>query len=155
GIEAIWAVDRRARIIHVDPIIHVVPPRGRADLVHAAAEQQASQWEAWDMLAGYREPRLGGNPRYLDIVGANFYHDNQWELGGGRLRWEESPRDARWMPLSRMLAAVWERYHRPLLLSETSHFGVGRAPWLHEVADELVAARALGVPVAGCCIYPI
>jgi hypothetical protein len=54
-----------------------------------------------------------------------------------------------------MLAAVWERYHRPLLLSETSHFGVGRAPWLHEVTDELVAARALGVPVAGCCIYPI
>jgi hypothetical protein len=155
GIEAIWAVDRRARIIHVDPIIHVVPPRGRADLMHAAAEQQASQWEAWDMLAGYREPRLGGNPRYLDIVGANFYHDNQWEFGGGRLRWEESPRDARWMPLSRMLAAVWERYHRPLLLSETSHFGVGRAPWLHEVTDELVAARALGVPVAGCCIYPI
>ena len=107
------------------------------------------------MLAGRREPSLGGHPRYLDIVGANFYYDNQWEFGGGRLHWEEGERDNRWMPLSRMLAAVWERYRRPLLLSETSHFGVGRAPWLRMVTDELIAARANGVPVEGCCLYPI
>ncbi len=155
GIEAIWAVDRRARIIHVDPIIHVVPPRGRPDLAQAAADQRASQWEAWDMLEGRREPSLGGDPRYLDIVGANFYYDNQWEFGGRRLHWEEGERDNRWMPLNRMLAAVWERYHRPLLLSETSHFGVGRAPWLRMITDELVTARVLGVPVEGCCLYPI
>ena len=155
GIEAIWAVDRRARIVHVDPIIHVVPPRGRPDLAQAATDHRASQWQAWDMLAGRWQPELGGQPRYLDIIGANFYYDNEFESGGGRLRWEDTPRDDRWMPLSRMLLGVWERYRRPLLLSETSHFGVGRAPWLRMIADELVQAKALGVPLEGCCIYPI
>ena len=55
------------------------------------------------MLAGVREPELGGHPRYLDIMGANFYHSNQWEFPDTRLRWEDTPRDARWKPFHRML----------------------------------------------------
>ncbi|MEX0742356.1 MAG: hypothetical protein WD079_06120, partial [Phycisphaeraceae bacterium] len=85
--EAIWDVDPAARIMHVDPIIHVVPPRDRPDLVEAARDQHNTQWEAWDMLAGRHEPQLGGHPRYLDIVGVNYYHANQWEHPDVRLRW--------------------------------------------------------------------
>lgn len=155
GCEAIWAVDRRARFVHVDPIIHVVPPHGRPDLAEAAAAQRAAQFDAWDMLAGHRRPELGGQPRYLDIVGINFYHANQWEHPENRLRWEDTPRDERWVPFQRLLAEVYERYRRPLCVAETSHFGVGRALWLREMTAEVYQARAHGVPVGGICLYPI
>ena len=155
GIEAIWAVDPRARIAHVDPVIHVVAPRGRPELARASLAQRAGQFEAWDMLAGRRAPELGGNPRYLDIMGLNYYHANQWEHPDVRLRWEDDPRDERWVPLHRLLAEVYERYRRPLFLAETSHFGAGRARWIAEIGDEIGAARRAGVPIEGVCIYPI
>ena len=153
--DAIWEVDSRARLVHVDPVIHVIPPRNRPDLVEAAAVQRASQFEAWDMLAGLASPELGGHPRYLDIMGLNFYHANEWEFPDQRLRWEDDPRDERWRPLHLLLAEVYARYRRPLFLGETSHFGVGRAPWLRETVDEVQKLRALGIPFEGICIYPI
>lgn len=155
GIEAIWDVDPRARILHVDPLIHVVPPRDRPELARPAAEQRARQYDAYDMLTGGIDGHLGGHPRYLDILGVNFYHANQWEHPGLRLRWEDSPRDRRWMPLRRLLAEVYDRYNRPLLIAETSHFGAGRARWIAEVTDEVARAREARVPVEGICIYPI
>jgi beta-glucosidase/6-phospho-beta-glucosidase/beta-galactosidase len=155
GMEAIRAVDPRARFVLVDPLIHVVTPRGRPDLARAAADQRASQFDAWDMLAGGLHPELGGSPACLDVVGVNFYHANQWEYPDQRLRWEDTPRDPRWIPLRRLLAEVHTRYGRPMLISETSHFGAGRGRWLREVAEEAGEARAAGVPLEGLCIYPI
>ncbi|HWN18638.1 MAG TPA: hypothetical protein VNO19_06955 [Gemmatimonadales bacterium] len=155
GMEAIWEVDPRARMIQVDPLIHVIPPRGRPDLARAAADQRARQFEAWDMLAGGLDPALGGHPRYLDIIGVNFYHANEWEYPDQRLRWEDTPRDRRWVPLRYLLSEVYDRYDRPMILSETSHFGSGRGRWIREVADEVQHARAMGVPMEGICIYPI
>ncbi len=155
GIEAIWEVDRRARILLTDPIIHVVTPRGRPELARAAADQRAAQFEAWDMLAGAMEPHLGGHPRYLDVIGVNYYHANQWEYPDQRLRWEDTPRDPRWMSFSALLAEMYFRYWRPVVVSETSHFGSGRARWLREVAEEVAHARQTGVQVEGLCLYPI
>jgi hypothetical protein len=155
AMEAIWEVDPRARMLHVDPLIHVVTPAGRPELARAAADQRASQFDAWDMLAGGLHAELGGHPRYLDLIGLNYYHANQWEYPDHRLRWEDTPRDERWVPLHRLLQEVFHRYGRPLVISETSHFGAGRARWLREVADEVRAARLLRVPVEGLCIYPI
>jgi beta-glucosidase/6-phospho-beta-glucosidase/beta-galactosidase len=155
GMEAIAAVDRRARFIQVDPLIHVVTPRDRPELAEAAAGQRASQFDGFDMLAGRLHPELGGRPELLDIVGVNFYHANQWEYPDQRLRWEDTPRDPRWVPLHRLLQEVHERYARPMIISETSHFGEGRARWLREVTAETAMARTLGVPLEGLCVYPI
>jgi len=155
GCDAIWKVDRRARIVHVDPVIHVVPPHDRPELAAMADQQNASQYEAWDMLAGVRDAELGGHPRYLDIMGANFYHSNQWEFPNTRLRWEDTPRDARWKPFHRMLCEIYDRYRRPLFIGETSHIGTGRAEWLREIAAELWNAYDAGVPLEGICLFPI
>jgi beta-glucosidase/6-phospho-beta-glucosidase/beta-galactosidase len=155
GMEAIWEVDPSARMIHVDPLIHVIPPKGHPELARAAADQRARQFEAWDMLAGGLDPALGGHPRYLDIIGVNFYHANEWEYPDQRLRWEDTPRDRRWVPLRYLLSEVYHRYDRPMILSETSHFGTGRGRWIREVAEEVQQARAMGVPMEGICIYPI
>lgn len=156
GIEAIWAVDPRARIVTAEPLIHVVPPKGRSDTNGAAAGYRNSQFEAWDMLSGRLAPELGGREKYLDVLGVNFYHDNQWEHPGGRkIAWHIHPRDSRWMPFHRLFAEVYERYRRPVFVAETSHVGSGRAEWLREMTSEIELAIDAGVPVEGVCLYPI
>lgn len=155
AIDAVWSVNRRARIVHVDPLIHVVAPRDRPELAAAAAAYTESQFHAWDMLCGRQSPELGGSMAYLDVMGVNYYHSNQWEQDGQRLRWEDEPRDDRWVPLHRLLRMMYERYGRPLFIGETSHFGAGRARWITEIADEAVKAFDVGVPLEGICLYPI
>jgi beta-glucosidase/6-phospho-beta-glucosidase/beta-galactosidase len=156
GTEAIWDVDRRARIVSVEPLIHVVPPRGKPDVNGAAAAYRRSQFEAWDMLSGVAAPELGGHPRYLDVTGVNFYHDNQWEHPGGeKIHWHLQPRDPRWVPFHKLLIEAYERYRRPIFIAETSHVGSGRAEWLREMTDEMRLALDAGVPLEGICLYPI
>lgn len=156
AVDAIREVDARARIVSVEPLIHTVPPRGLDDVDGAAAAQRASQWEAWDMIAGRRDVDLGGAERYLDVVGVNFYHDNQWEVPGGRkIHWHLLPRDPRWLPLSQLLEEAYRRYERPFLIGETSHVGEGRAEWTRELAEEVALAFEAGVPLEGICLYPI
>jgi hypothetical protein len=121
-----------------------------------AAQNFDYQFESADMLRGRVCAELGGSERYLDLVGVSYYFGNQWEYPGfERLRWEEEPRDARWLPLSRLLERAMERYDRPMMIAETSHFGVGRAAWLREITDEVVRARERGLTLEGICIYPI
>ena len=156
GVDAIRDVDPGARIVSVEPIIHTVPPRGRADVDGRAAAQNDSQWEACDLLIGRREPELGGAPRYLDIVGVNFYHDNQWEVPGGeKIHWHITPRDPRWVPFSQLVRGAYDRYQRPIIIGETSHVGVGRAEWIRELTDEVLTAIESGLPLEGICLYPI
>ncbi|WP_347116301.1 glycosyltransferase [Leclercia sp. S52] len=106
------------------------------------------------MLAGRHEPELGGHPRYLDLIGANYYHDNQWITGNNqRLAWHLGDRRRR--RLHEMLQELYERYHRPILLAETSHVGSGRGAWINDVASEVAQAQLAGVELSGICLYPI
>lgn len=153
-IDALWAIDPRTRIVHVDPIIHVIAPPGRPDLKEAAQGLRNSMFEAWDMIRGSQDKDLGGDPKYLDIIGVNYYHSNQWEyLTNDRLHWHLG--DPRRISLSELLKAVHERYQVPLLIGETSHVGQGRGQWIREVAVEVRKARQMGVPLEGICLYPI
>lgn len=155
GIEAIHDVLPGARILHAEPLIHVLTPRDRSELADAAAAEREAQFEAWEMLAGRASPELGGDPRYLDLLGVNFYHANQFEYPDRRLRWEDEPRDERWVPLHRLLAEVQARYGRPIVITETSHFGAGRARWIREIGREARAALDAGVSLRGVCLYPV
>jgi beta-glucosidase/6-phospho-beta-glucosidase/beta-galactosidase len=152
--DAIRSVDPRARFMHTDPLMHVVPPRRHRDLASLAAYLDEEQYCAWDMLCGKREPELGGDPAYMDVVGVNYYQTNQWELGTGQvLDWRLD--DPRREPLATMLERVYQRYRRPLIIAETSHVGIGRGPWIREVTDEVATARQRGTPVHGICLYPV
>ncbi len=146
------------RVLVCDPILHVVPgtPRGSkaravAGAAQAAADAVGSQWEAWDMLAGLQEPYLGGGPDMMDVVGANYYWNNQRVHRGPLLELD----DPRRVPLSDLLAALHARYGKPVLLAETSIEGDDRAGWFRAMAAEVDAAARAGVPVAGLCWYPI
>jgi hypothetical protein len=154
--EAILAADPEARLTYPEPLIHNVPPRWRPWVTGPARAQQDSQFEAWDMIAGRVAPELGGSPRFLDIIGVNFYAANQWEVPSGRkLYWDAGSNDPRWVALRELLAGMHRRYGRPLYIAETSHYGVGRAAWLREIAAESRAAIDAGVPLEGACLYPI
>lgn len=59
------------------------------------------------------------------------------------------------MAFHELLREVYERYHRPSFVSETSHIGSGRAEWLREMSDEVCLALDAGVPLEGVCLYPI
>jgi beta-glucosidase/6-phospho-beta-glucosidase/beta-galactosidase len=155
SVDAIRAVDPEVRFVSVEPLIHTVPPRGARN-TRAAAIQNDSQWEAWELLTGRREPELGGGEEYLDVIGVNFYHDNQWEVPGGeKIHWHIHPRDDRWVPLHRLLLGAQKHFERPMIIGETSHVGSGRAEWIREVTDEVILAVSQGLPLEGICLYPI
>lgn len=156
SVQAIRAVDPDARFIAPEPLIHNVPPLDEPWNTGPALAQRNSQFEAWDMIAGRVSPELCGNEKYLDIVGLNFYAANEWEVPGGRkLHWDAGSDDLRWLPLRFLLTEIYERYKRPFFIAETSHYGIGRAPWLQEVARETAQALRSGTPVGGACLYPI
>jgi len=151
--DALLEADPRTRLVHIDPIIHVVAPPESPELAPAATANVEFQFQAWDMLCGRMEPALGGNARYLDVIGVNYYYNNQWEYGTDlRLHWHLA--DPRRVPLRTLLAQVHQRYQRPLFIAETGHFGAGRAQWIGEIAQEVRAAIDEGVRVHGICIYP-
>ena len=149
AIRAMRAALADVRVFATDPLIHVVP--GRDQDPRRAAAYTRAQFEAWDMLAGRKEPDLGGGPDMLDVIGVNYYWNNQWVHRGRPL----ALHDPRRRPLGALLAAVYARYKRPLFIAETSIEGEGRAAWLRSVADEVHAAICGGVPVEGICLYPV
>jgi hypothetical protein len=149
AVRAIREVDPSARIAHIDPVIHVVP--GSPEEHRAAAHLRNSQYEAWDMLGGRAYQELGGDPAFLDLIGVNYYSDNQWRVPGGTIGRD----DPQYRPFREILAENWRRYQRPLFVAETGAEGQHRVPWLRYVCDEVHAAIEAGVPVEGICFYPI
>jgi hypothetical protein len=132
-------------------LIHVEPGLGDAEHLRRAELYRLSQFEALDLLTGRLEPSLGGDPDLVDVVGLNFYPDNQWYFGGSTIPMGHQA----FRPLREMLAEAHARCGRPLLLAETGAEGTARTAWLHYVAGEVHAARKAGVPVEGICIYPV
>ena len=154
GCEAIRDIAPDARILNVDPMIHIVAPADRADLAERAERERSFQFQAWDMLAGHAEPELGGSLRNLDIVGINYYHGNQWEVETQQtLHWHMN--DARRVSLRSLIGEAYMRYRAPMIVAETSHVGIGRGAWIREVAHDVATAIADGLPVHGVCLYPV
>jgi hypothetical protein len=149
--EAVWAVDGRARVCHVDPVIHVSAAADRPQDAEAAEAYRQSMYEAWDLIAGRQEPWLGGSLRHLDVVGVNFYPRNQWVHAGPHV----GPADPGWRPLDLILAEVHARYGRPVFVAETGCEFEHRAGWLRGIGGDVRRALDAGVPVEGLCWYPI
>jgi hypothetical protein len=155
GVKAIRQVDPVARMVHVDPLIYAVPPPDRPDLRDEAWEETyQTAFEAWDMLAGRLNPELGGAPEILDIVGVNVYNFSQAQMNADQSRSVLGPRDPRRKPLGEMLQYAWERYHRPVIIGETSGHQDQRGEWLRMTMQESLKALNAGVDLQGVCLYP-
>ncbi|MDI1310345.1 MAG: NAD(P)-binding protein [Methylotenera sp.] len=151
GCDEIWKLQPKARILQCDPLIRVGAPQGWPVMEGTATSYNLSQYEAWDMICGKLEPELGGAPQYLDIVGINYYHNNQWGVEA-QFPWHLG--DTRRIPFHQMLMEVYQRYQRPLIIAETSHVGSGRGAWIREIAQETILAKQHGVNIDGICLYP-
>lgn len=134
--------------------MHVVPRPGDPDGQVRAAAKASSQWQAWNLLPGQAEPELDGAPGWLDAVGVNHHHLSQWELDTG-VPLDRAARDPRRPPVAALLHTAWARYGRPLAMAETSHVGVHRVDWLHDILGQERQARSDGVPVDAVCVYPL
>lgn len=155
GVKAIREVDPEARMVHIDPLVHVVAPRDRPDLAEKAqAETSVDTFLAWDIIAGKEHPEYGGSPEILDIVGANNYSFGQMEYREQGPHQALEPDDDRIVPLCHLLKSVWDRYQRPMIIGETSGLGGGRAAWLKDVMEESLAAVNEGMDMQGVCLFP-
>lgn len=157
GVAAMRELDPGIRILTTEPLVHIVPPlKATPKQRQEAAAAHKNQFQSVDMLAGKISPELGGSPAYLDILGFNYYYNNQWEFGtNAMLPWANHTGDPRWTPLRHLLINAHERYQRPIVLTETSHPGIDRPPWIQMIGHECAAVLRAGVPLWGACLYPI
>jgi hypothetical protein len=157
GIKAMKAIDPDIIILTTEPLVNIVPPLfATDDEIAQAADMHQDQFQAVDMLTGRICSELGGSPDLVDVLGFNFYYNNQWVLGFGEfLPWLNEEPDSRWRPLSDLLTDAYNRYHKPVILSETSHSGEDRPLWIEFIAQQCRLVQQAGIPMWGICLYPI
>lgn len=151
AMKAVLAVDSRARFVHCDPVINVVADPSRPWDRQVSQGHCHSQYQGWDLLAGRMWPQIGGSKRYLDIVGVNYYHNNQWVHGATAIDVDHPLHK----PLRTILYETYARYGRPMLIAETGIEAEKRGPWMRYIYDEVNAAADAGVPIEAICLYPI
>jgi beta-glucosidase/6-phospho-beta-glucosidase/beta-galactosidase len=152
AIDTVREVCPDVRVIITEPAIHVIPASDSPAARRGAASYSRSQFEALDMLAGKRDPELGGAEKYLDIIGLNYYVHNQWTYPGRRTVW---PDDPRYRQPHQIFMYIYERYRRPMILAETGIEDDERASWFRFITAETDKARSAGVPLNALCLYPI
>lgn len=150
GIESIKSVDPAAQIMLVEPLIRIHPQEGQ--LPGEVANFNEGQFEAMNIVTGRMWPELGGKPEYMDIAGFNYYYDNQWVHWGPTLGWHKTERRT---CFSELLKDAWLRFQKPVVLSETGHFGEDRVKWIEQITDDCITAMEKGVDLRGICIYPV
>lgn len=155
GAKAIRDIVPEARMVHIDPLVQVVAPPDRPDLQEKAREETFEDtFFAWDVIAGLQHPELGGSPEILDIVGCNVYAWGQMQYAETGPHAALAPNADGIVPLCDMLERVWTRYHRPMIIAETSGLADGRTAWLKDIMEESLAAVDRGIDLHGVCLFP-
>lgn len=163
AMDSIWQVEADVRFIHVDPFMRRVAtqPASRTAQRRVQEFNEVVRYEAWDMVAGKAHPEVGGHPKYLDIIGVNYYiHNQEWVIAGQsqgkRLRhqlmdWDSPDR----ISFADMLQDIYDRYGRPMIISETGSFGDHRIRWWTRTLTEIDQALERKLPIGGVCAYPV
>ncbi|MDV6167203.1 hypothetical protein R1T16_02125 [Flavobacterium sp. DG1-102-2] len=151
GIRALKSVLPECRIVLVEPLISI--HGGLSDDPFHIYNLNEHQFQAMDIIAGRMCPELGGSEVYLDILGFNYYWNSQWDHNTGTLPWPEDYK--RRTRIADLLKMAYLRYSKPIFLSETGHFGTGRAQWIEEITEGCIIALSEGIPLQGMCIYPV
>ncbi|MCC6412067.1 MAG: amine oxidase [Saprospiraceae bacterium] len=157
GIDALRAADPSVRILTTEPLINIVPCQDATPeaIKHAAAMHEA-QFQVTEMLCGRLCPELGGDETYLDMLGYNFYYNNQWTAEPHEfLDWKIGEANPKFMPLHKLLIAAYQKYNRPFVLTETSHPKEDRPLWIKMIEIESQKLFQAELPFWGICWYPM
>lgn len=157
GIELMKEVDPAIRILITEPLVSIVSnDQNNAEAILYAEEKHFEQFQVHDILSGAMCPELRGKPEYLDIIGVNYYYNNQWINETHEfLPWAEEPPHLLFRSLHSLIETVFTRYGRPMIIAETSHPGEDRAKWIRSITKECLSVLKTGIPLFGCCYYPI
>lgn len=157
GIEMMKVEDPTIRILITEPLVSIVSgDPDNSGAVLSAEEKHAEQFQVHDILSGKMCPELRGKPEYLDIIGVNYYYNNQWINETHEfLPWAEEPPHPLFRSLHSLIENVFIRYGRPMIIAETSHPGEDRAKWIRSITEECNSVIKSGLPLLGCCYYPI
>jgi len=160
AMDAIWKEDKNVRFIQVDPVFRRIT-KDRPTIVTKAIVEMFTEvkFQAFDMLSGKLEPELGGHPKYLDIIGCNYYMTNQeWITGEDILDincHEIIPMDhPDRVSLYTILKEVYDRYKRPIVVSETGSYGSLREEWWNVLLKQIDYSKSR-LPIHGVCAYPV
>ena len=157
GIEMMKEIDPTIKIMTTEPLVNISSqdPSDSNSVLEANKKHQ-EQFQVLEILTGKLCPELRGKPEYLDIIGVNFYYNNQWTFPDHQfIPWNESPPNPFWRRLNSLIEEVFINYGRPIVISETSHPGEDRSEWLAMIKNECFSILESGLPFYGCCIYPI
>jgi len=151
GIKKIKNIDPESCIILVEPLVRI--HSSGPETLNQTLDSNENQYQAMDIIAGRICPELGGSEAFLEILGFNYYWNCQWEVNGPPIDWPDT--EQKRIPFSALLQEAYQRYQKPIFVSETGHFGSGRVEWLNEIAAECLLAKKKGVDLRGICIYPV
>ncbi len=157
GVEAIKEADASVQILTSEPLVNIgAPLNATPEQIAAAALQHEYQFQVTDILSGRICPELRGKPEYIDMIGLNYYYNNQWIHNTfDFLVWKDDPKDMRWRPLNDLIKEVYDRYNQPIVITETSHPTEDRGLWIDMIAKECSSILRSDIPLLGVCIYPI
>ncbi len=150
GIEVLKRELPSCTIVMVEPLVKI---HCNGDDPECLARRNEYQFEAMDIIGGRLCPELGGQEDYLEILGFNYYWNCQWKGEDESLCWPDP--EGKRVPLRQLLAEAYQRYQKPIFLSETGHFGEGRASWLKEISEECSEVVRSGIDFKGICLYPV
>jgi len=149
GIKMLKKIDPDCKIILVEPLVKIHPIHAEQDVW----QLNEYQFQAMDIIAGRICPELGGSEDFLEILGFNYYWNCQWKGAGETLDWPDT--ENKRTPFSNLLEDAYKRYNKPVIISETGHFGIGRVEWLEEITAQCIKAKKNGTDLRGICIYPV
>jgi len=157
GIEVMKEIDPTVRILTTEPLVNIIPPsNATAEQLMEAVSLNEGQYQVTEILCGSMCPELRGKPEYLDILGYNYYFDNQWVSTPHKmLEWAPGKQDEGFVPLHKLLEDAYRRYRRPIVITETSHPKEDRPLWIEMIGEEATKIIDAGLPLWGICWYPI
>jgi beta-glucosidase len=174
-VEALRQVDPEIVVAHVDatdlyegatPALVAEASRRQEivflalDLISGRVRSDHSLY-SWLLAHGCSEAQLEWFEQHaveLDLIGINLYplfSEKRLVRSGGRLRLQM--RYASADIIERLAVLYWQRYRRPLFISETASEGslARRAAWLEDSIAAVRRVRARGVPLIGYTWWPL
>jgi beta-glucosidase/6-phospho-beta-glucosidase/beta-galactosidase len=159
AVKAMKSMDNELLILTTEPLINIIPDDFNSeDSVKEASRKNEEQYQMLDILCGYICPELGGSLDLVDIVGCNYYSNNQWFYPSEmQADWRNGEEINGYKSLSALGTGVFQRYQRPIVITETSFEGSEeeKGRWIRFVTDQCREMISSGVELWGVCIYPV
>jgi len=156
GVKAMKEMDPDVVIMTVEPLVNIAADQTDSDALSVVQMMNGHQFQTLDMLCGLICPELGGQPGYLDIIGVDYYYNSQWSYPlHRRLDWKMPQEEPGYKSLNEQVRHVYERYKRPVVITETSHPLEDRPLWIQHITEECIKILTANIPLWGICIYPV